>query len=470
MLESAVFIECDVEYRGETIAAGSGSGFLVANSEYVVTNHHVIQSCIPENKVAAFKSTLKKMLAAQIKQGKLPAQIKEELEANPDLLAKIKDDDAFAAKYIADRIEKLAKEFAKGNAFDITQKLYVVVMGNAGRASLRTDVSSIVWNSQYSDEHAAATGIDLAVLRLARPLADRPSVSFATASSAQINDEVYAVGFPGASGEVVTSVKYVPTMKRGIVSKLGGEHPDVTAADRAKGIKGVAVIEIDAAISPGNSGGPLYNSDGEVLGINTFVATGGAGIGWAQDVAVLIPIMKDLGLPLPEVTTAPRTWLDRNPAVAWAGAPAAAALALLGSVVLLRQRRITAGASKAGSGSARRGAVAASALQTRPAIVGRAGQFRGVTIPINPKGLTLGRDSAGANKLAFADDSDVSRNHCSIAYDPQSERFVLTDHGSSNGTLLLPGQTRLVPHQPVECRRGQVIRIGALNEFELALV
>lgn len=315
MLESAVFIECDVEYRGETIAAGSGSGFLVANSEYVVTNHHVIQSCIPENKVAAFKSTLKKMLAAQIKQGKLPAQIKEELEANPDLLAKIKDDDAFAAKYIADRIEKLAKEFAKGNAFDITQKLYVVVMGNAGRASLRTDVSSIVWNSQYSDEHAAATGIDLAVLRLARPLADRPSVSFATASSAQINDEVYAVGFPGASGEVVTSVKYVPTMKRGIVSKLGGEHPDVTAADRAKGIKGVAVIEIDAAISPGNSGGPLYNSDGEVLGINTFVATGGAGIGWAQDVAVLIPIMKDLGLPLPEVTTAPRTWLDRNPEI-----------------------------------------------------------------------------------------------------------------------------------------------------------
>ena len=54
MLESAVFIECDVEYRGETIAAGSGSGFLVANSEYVVTNHHVVQSCIPENKVAAF--------------------------------------------------------------------------------------------------------------------------------------------------------------------------------------------------------------------------------------------------------------------------------------------------------------------------------------------------------------------------------------------------------------------------------
>jgi hypothetical protein len=124
-------------------------------------------------------------------------------------------------------------------------------------STVRTDVSSIVWNSQYSDAKARDTGVDVAVLRLSRPLADRPSVSgFALGSSAQINDDVYTVGFPGASGNVVTSGKYVPTMKRGIVSKLGGEHPDISEAARNRG-EGRGVIETDAAINPGNSGGPV---------------------------------------------------------------------------------------------------------------------------------------------------------------------------------------------------------------------
>jgi S1-C subfamily serine protease len=42
MLESTVFVECDIEFQGEPLMAGSGCGFLVANSEYVITNNHVI--------------------------------------------------------------------------------------------------------------------------------------------------------------------------------------------------------------------------------------------------------------------------------------------------------------------------------------------------------------------------------------------------------------------------------------------
>jgi hypothetical protein len=88
---------------------------------------------------------------------------------------------------------------------------------------------------------------------------------------------------------------------------------------------------------------------------------------------------------------------------------------------------------------------------------------------IPPTGLTLGREGAGPGRLAFNADSDVSRRHCSIIYDPAG-RFTTTDLGSSNGTYLLPDETRLMPNQAVECRRGQIIRVGTKNEFQFDLV
>ena len=80
---------------------------------------------------------------------------------------------------------------------------------------------------------------------------------------------VYAIGNPfGLSG----------TMTRGIISSL---RPIQTPQGAEIG----EAIQTDAAINPGNSGGPLLNSRGEVIGINSMIATGGsnqsAGIGFA---------------------------------------------------------------------------------------------------------------------------------------------------------------------------------------------
>lgn len=73
-------------------------------------------------------------------------------------------------------------------------------MGKEGQSPIRVDVSNIVWTSSKSDERARETGMDVAILKLVRPLAERPSVTFATSSSALINDNVYSAEFPGASG------------------------------------------------------------------------------------------------------------------------------------------------------------------------------------------------------------------------------------------------------------------------------
>jgi S1-C subfamily serine protease len=469
MLESVVFVGCDIDLLGDALERNSGTGFLVANSEYVVTNHHVVASCIPENRFGLLQERALKDLQAALDKGQLPTEIMAELEANPALLPRLQADKALAKRYLKERFDTLARSQSRVGSIGIAQRLYVVATGHAGQTPIRTDVSSIVWNSQYSDATARDTGLDLAVLRLARPLTDHASVTFATASSARVNDEVYAVGFPGASGDVVKSARFVPTLKRGIVSKLGGEHPEVTDAARARGLKGAAVIETDAAISPGSSGGPLYNEFGDVLGINTFVAARGAGYGWALDSALVIPVLMDLGLPVPRVIRTPRNWLQRHPAAGWALAALATALLAGGAVVALRRRPAGRAGRPPPAPHPGAGGAASAVPAARPVLVGRSGAFRNVTVPVPAEGLTLVREHAGPGRLSFGPDSDVSRRHCTVDYDAGERRFHVTDHGSSNGTFVLPEGTRLPAHQAVALRRGQVIRVGTGNEFALDL-
>lgn len=107
---------------------------------------------------------------------------------------------------------------------------------------------------------ASDRGNDLALLRIEGD--GYPAVTFADPDSIRIGDEVVAIGFAlDLDGE--------PTVTRGIVSAL-----DRTIST-ASGVLN-ALIQTDAAISSGNSGGPLVNANGEVVGVNTAVARGSA--------------------------------------------------------------------------------------------------------------------------------------------------------------------------------------------------
>lgn len=107
---------------------------------------------------------------------------------------------------------------------------------------------------------AADDGNDLALLRIDRR--GLTPVTFASAESIAIGQEVVAIGFAlDLDGE--------PTITRGIISATN------RAIQTSSGILN-SLIQTDAAISSGNSGGPLVNADGLVVGINTAVARGGA--------------------------------------------------------------------------------------------------------------------------------------------------------------------------------------------------
>lgn len=130
---------------------------------------------------------------------------------------------------------------------------------------------------------AADPGNDLALLRMAGD--NYTPARFADPETTRIGDEVVAIGF-------ALDLDGDPSVTLGIVSAL--ERTIITDTGALDGL-----IQTDAAISSGNSGGPLVNAAGEVVGINTAVArsdntTAASNIGFAISVAEALPVVDAL--------------------------------------------------------------------------------------------------------------------------------------------------------------------------------
>ena len=140
---------------------------------------------------------------------------------------------------------------------------------------------------QMSNKHRYSAKIigtdkthDLALLQIDAP--NLQAVTLADSSQLSVGQKVYAIGNPfGLSG----------TMTRGIISSI-------RSVRGAEGSPIEDAIQTDAAINPGNSGGPLLNSRGEVIGINTMIASNGAeqssGIGFAIPINTAKAVLSDL--------------------------------------------------------------------------------------------------------------------------------------------------------------------------------
>jgi S1-C subfamily serine protease len=120
---------------------------------------------------------------------------------------------------------------------------------------------------------------DLAVIQIKAP--DLAPMVLGDSRNLQVGQKVYAIGNPfGLSG----------TLTRGIVSSIRSvQEPDGMTIDEA--------IQTDASINPGNSGGPLLNWHGEVIGINTMIASNvgqSAGIGFAIPINTAKAVLNDL--------------------------------------------------------------------------------------------------------------------------------------------------------------------------------
>ena len=106
---------------------------------------------------------------------------------------------------------------------------------------------------------ASDINFDLAVLKVGE--ADLPVAPLGNSDDILVCEWALAVGNPFDWG---------PTVSISVVRTLGRDIPEAQGEYDYRDM-----IQTDAAINPGNSGGPLANADGEVIGINSFINTGG---------------------------------------------------------------------------------------------------------------------------------------------------------------------------------------------------
>jgi serine protease Do len=140
-----------------------------------------------------------------------------------------------------------------------------IALTNAHVVDKASDIEVITLDG--SKHKAKVLGLDkktdLAVLRLDDGKAKFPAARLGDSDRMQVGDWVIAVGSPFGLQSTVTA---------GIISAKARQIGAGPFDD---------FLQTDAAINPGNSGGPLVNMQGEVIGINTAIVAGGAGIGFA---------------------------------------------------------------------------------------------------------------------------------------------------------------------------------------------
>ncbi|HTW40950.1 MAG TPA: trypsin-like peptidase domain-containing protein [Solirubrobacteraceae bacterium] len=116
---------------------------------------------------------------------------------------------------------------------------------------------------------------DLAILHISPDGLTLHPLKLGDSSAVQVGDPVYAIGNPFDLERTLTT---------GVISALQRE---ITAPN---GFTITNVLQTDAPINPGNSGGPLLNTQGEVIGINSQIETGGSGDDGSVGIGFSIPI------------------------------------------------------------------------------------------------------------------------------------------------------------------------------------
>ena len=265
---------------------------------------------------------------------------------------------------------------------------------------------------------------DVAILRLAEATDKRVSLQMRVPQEDSLGSEAYAVGYPAAADLTVTAVNSFSqkdaTVTTGSISRFLTESGT-----------GRKLIQTDASLGGGNSGGPLIDGSGAVIGINTAGSKLDSNLFYAVSVSEVLPLLDKNSIPY---TLAPETKSGGSTMLyVGIGAAVVAVIAIL-AVVLGKKKKAPADPK----GQEEKGA---------PVLRSMAPQHGGMVVQLHGQPVQIGRDGAVC-RLVYQDGTPgVSGRHCQVSF--EQGQFVLTDLNSTYGTFLSNGQ-RVAPNSPVK--------------------
>lgn len=284
---------------------------------------------------------------------------------------------------------------------------------------------------------------DVAVLKLAEPTDKRVPLRLRAPEEDSLGSEVYAVGYPLAADVTVQAVTSASQGDATVTTGSIGRFLTESGTGRE-------LIQTDAALSGGNSGGPLIDGDGAVIGIST------AGSKLDQNLFYAVS------------SSEVKFLLDRNnipyslyeaegiPAVLYAGAGAAVIVVIVVLVVVMGKKKKAAAAPEAPASPVQE---ETADKKGSPVLRSMAPQHGGMVVQLHHQPVQIGRDPATC-RLVFQDGTPgVSSRHCQVYFDEQEQMFIVTDLNSTYGTFLMNGQ-RIAPNTPVKLPPNSSIYLG----------
>ena len=283
---------------------------------------------------------------------------------------------------------------------------------------------------------------DIAVLRLAEATEKRIPLPLKTPQESALGSEAYAVGYPLAADITVQAVNSFSqkdaTVTTGSISRFLTESGT-----------GRKLIQTDASLGGGNSGGPLFDGSGAVIGINTAGSKLDTNLFYAVSVSEVLPLLDKNSIPYAMAEEKAGGGIP----VLYIGIAAGAMLLLIVIVVavLLNRKKKPAQAAPA---------VQAARNQTgSPILRSMAPQHGGMVVQLHGSPVQLGRD-ANLCRLVYQDGTPgVSSRHCQVYYDQREGVFVVTDLNSTYGTFLSNGQ-RIAPNTPAKLPPRSAFYLG----------
>jgi S1-C subfamily serine protease len=307
----------------------------------------------------------------------------------------------------------------------------------------------------YVVDYGNKDKVDLAILKLGKATDKRHSLTLCEPTEDMVGDTVYTVGYPGNAENSMSDASQWGV--EDVVVSTGSISRFVTASG-----SGVERIQTDATIQHGNSGGPLVNEAGSVLGINTNThASSEDGVVvetsyYAINAKELITMLDKNGIPY----TTDKDAKGFNTTLIIIIAAVVVVLIIVLAVVLSKKKKVQPADGQASGAAGQASSVAAQAAsQKNPMVRSMSVQHHGKAVPIGTAPVIIGRDPSACAIAYKEGTAGVSGRHCSVAFDAASGDFLVTDLSSSYGTFLLSGQ-RLQPNVPYHLKAGEGVYVG----------